>query len=207
MHHRLIDSQRITRSNVWHNASTCYSFNSNPPPSSVSSVRPISPPLFSPPLRLSPSNRKTLIILTCFIRCGFFSLPFFFFCPSPLPPSTRVDDASSTRANRIQHHRFHLSLIAYCARDDNRSIIGIAGYGWRGEGRAWKRSREEIRIISDYNLLYREHQRYRTRSRVEEGPENDVSVLASFLNRFKRRCYLPVFFSSAHLRGTFPLPR
>lgn len=132
----------------------------------------------------------------------------FFFCLSPLPPSIRVDDASSTRANRIQHHRFHLSLIAYyCARDDNRSIIGIVGYGWRGEGRAWKRSREEIRIISDYDLLYREHQRYRTRSRVEEGPENDVSVLASFLNRFKRRCYLPVFFFSAHLRGTFPLPR
>lgn len=206
MHHRLIDSQRITRSNVWHNASTCYSFNSNQasPPSSVSSVRPISPPLVFPPsssLPLKPQNSDHSHV--------FYSMRIFF--PSlfflPLPPSTRVDDASSTRANRIQHHRFHLSLIAYCARDDNRSIIGIAGYGWRGEGRAWKRSREEIRIISDYNLLYREHQRYRTRSRVEEGPENDVSVLASFLNRFKRRCYLPVFFSSAHLRGTFPLPR
>lgn len=59
------------------------------------------------------------------------------------------------------------------------------GYGWVERGEGWrgveKRSREGIRIISDYNLLYGDHQRYRTRSRVEEGCVGKRCVGSRFL--------------------------
>lgn len=122
MHHRLIDSKRITRSNdrtslASGNASTCYSFNSNRVPQlrSVSSVRPISPPpCFFPSFALRrmppllPPKPQNSDHSHVFYSMSFFSLSFSFL---PSEKNSLLDEAS-TRANR---NAFNLSLIAYCA--------------------------------------------------------------------------------------------
>lgn len=168
------------------NASTCYSFNSNRVPHlrSVSSVRPISPPplVFSPssprPPTSSAQTDQTAKLWSFSrvlfdARCAFFS-PFLSF-PSRWCSST---------PNQI----VSIYLIAYCVCNDNRSIIGVE------EGRRGIEKKFGLfRIITIY---YGDVKDIEHDLALEEGKKTMCRFLASFLNRFKRRCYLPVFFSA-----------
>lgn len=186
MHHRLIDSQRITRSNVASIRLIRTKLPFPPPPTSVSSVRPISPPLFfslfvSPPPP-SPQTAKLRSFSRVLFDADFFSFPFSPL-PSPPPSIASTDDASEANRIRTPPFPFIPNCLLSAIVGDNRSII--VGYGWVERGEGWrgveKRSREGIRIISDYNLLYGDHQRYRTRSRVEEGCVGKRCVGSRFL--------------------------
>lgn len=185
MHHRLIDSQRITRSNV---ASIRLIRTKLPFPPPLRPCPPFAqfhPPCFFPSSSLPPPPPKPQNSDHSHV---FYSMRIFFpslFPPSPPPPPSIASTDDASEANRIRTPPFPFipNCLLSAIVGDNRSII--VGYGWVERGEGWrgveKRSREGIRIISDYNLLYGDHQRYRTRSRVEEGCVGKRCVGSRFL--------------------------
>lgn len=81
-------------------------------------------------------------------------------------------------------------LIAYCVCNDNRSIIGVE------EGRRGARIEKKFGLFRIITIYYGDVKDIEHDLALEEGKKTMCRFLASFLNRFKRRCYLPVFFSA-----------